>query len=112
MTESSKRRAIRSELISDNANENNDNDSLQTETDKLEEALLTEVMVDQLINDLIELKVSIATFKASCQTSKAAYQQMYIEKKDMITKYSSSRKEHGQEEEPEQVQFLRHLNIA
>ena len=71
--------------------------TLADELIKLENTLLAEAIADHLINDLIKLKVSIEIHKRSYHGDKSICKQLYLQKKELVSKYLSSRD--GQEKE-------------
>ena len=72
--------------------------ALTDEFIKLEDTLLIEAVVDHLKNDLFKLKVSIEIHKRSYQGDKSIYKQLYLEKKELISKYLSGRDDQENEQ--------------
>ena len=52
-----------------------------------EETMLTEVVVDYLLDYLDQIKISVNNFKDNCQVFREIYPQIYRVKKSLISKY-------------------------
>ena len=65
--------------------------TLTDEFIKLDDTLLAEAIADHLIKDLFKLKVSIEIYKRSYQGDKSICKQLYLQKKELVSKYLSSR---------------------
>ena len=53
----------------------------------LDDMMITEVLVDHLLNELDQIKDSIKTYKSKCRLFEGTYRQIYRGKKALISKY-------------------------